>query len=319
MVSRSNGFQKKLFEDLQVDKVDFANSRELKEGETPGFIYSSTAADGDAKLSNKPFSNVWPKSFSEIVGNQSVITRLAETLAVQMVPRVTIFHGLRGVGKTSIGQICARKYACGYFDINSCLFSSCWSCSRHNSTWFTNIDCARTESSDIKKNILQHANPFFMHAERRVFFLDEMNYKKANDISVFLTRFVEDAYDVVFLVACNNEGVGELDLGLRTRAVLFKFEEPGVFELTSWLYKYAHSVKIPISLFNAYTIVKSIRPEGIPREALKQLVELYKRNPSCFDDRLEETFSLKGEKIAGLKARFSKEEAACQKELENWD
>jgi len=325
MISCSSRYRKEFCQGLEVDVSAFANSETTKDGKALWFL-----EDGEplgfiphnkqiTTYGSQPFSNRWPSSLAGIVGNKEVLTSLAEPLITNVIPRPIVLYGSRGTGKTSVAQIYAAKCLCCYFEFNSCFFSACKDCERYfHSTHFTNVDCASLEIPEIKRRITRRYPNILTFGSRTVIFIDEMNYDKAEIISRHLTRVVEEIDNLVVLICCN-EGIGQLDFGLTTRAIKFKFNEPEVVELTSWLYKYAASENIHISLFNAFTIVKCIQPERIPRDALKHLQRLFGIKASSYNDRLVKLFSLEEGDIEKLKDDFSEQEADCQKELENWE
>lgn len=325
MIARSGRYQKDFFQGLEVDVSAFANSRTTREDKTLGFLEEGEPLGfipHNQQITThrpQPFSNRWPMSLGGVVGNKDVLTSLAEPLVTNVIPRAIVFHGSRGIGKTSVAQIYAAKCSCCYFEFNSCFFSACQSCKRYfQSAQFINVDCASLEVPEIKRRITRRYPNVLTFSNRTVIFIDEMNYDKAEPISRHLTRFIEDVNDVVVLVCCN-EGIGELDFGLKTRAIQFKFKEPEVVELTSWLYRYGVSENIHISLFNAYTIARCIQPERIPRDALKHLQRLFGIKESAYNDRLAKLFSLEDHHIGQLKCAFSEQEAEINDELENWE
>ena len=53
-----------------------------------------------------------PKTFSEVVGQENVLTILKSFIKTDSIPHALIFCGSRGVGKTSLARIFAKTINC---------------------------------------------------------------------------------------------------------------------------------------------------------------------------------------------------------------
>lgn len=307
MIKRSARFQERFFDELQIDVSAFANS------EARGFVEDPSLKEREQYRQNC-FIRCQPTSVDEIVGHKGIINMLAEWTCTGRYPLSLILSGARGIGKTTLLEIFATKGTCVDFK-PECFFASCRKCLHRPYTKI--LDCARHEVSTIKKQLDLNTSYVFSR-KSNIIFLDELNYSKASDISIFITRRIETAHDAHLFISCN-EGIKDIDSGLKTRSTHIELLPPNLSEMTAWLYKYAISENIQISLLDAFIICKSIRPEGIPREALKKLELLYGIKKDAYKIKLRMILNLNNDDIYELTDNFDYYKASIEKELENWE
>lgn len=307
MIKRSARFQEQFLEELQIDISAFANS------EARGFVEDPALKENE-KYRQNCFIRCQPTSVDEIMGHRQIVNMLAEWTCTGRYPLSLILSGARGIGKTTLLEIFATKGTCVDFK-PECFFASCRKCLYH--PWTKIIDCARLEISTIKKHL--DLNTSYLFSRRsNIIFLDELNYNKASEISIFITRRIETAHDAHLFISCN-EGIKDIDPGLKTRSTHIELLPPSLSEMTAWLYKYASFEKIHISLLDAFIICKSIRPEGIPREALKKLELLYGIKPEAHKIKLRMILNLNDDDIYELTDNFDCYKESIEQELENWE
>ena len=64
------------------------------------------------RIETQPSDADRPNTFSQIVGNQSVVRRVTNMLANNLLPKVLFLTGPIGAGKTTIARIIARAKLC---------------------------------------------------------------------------------------------------------------------------------------------------------------------------------------------------------------
>lgn len=307
MIKRSARFQEQFLEELQIDISAFANS------EARGFVEDPALKENE-KYRQNCFIGCQPTSVDEIVGHKEIVNMLTEWTCTGRYPLSLILSGVRGIGKTTLLEIFATKGTCVDFK-TECFFAPCRKCLHR--PWTKILDCARYEISTIKKHL--DINTSYLFSTRsNIIFLDELNYSKASEISIFITRSIETAHDSHLFISCN-EGIKDIDPGLKTRSTHIELLPPSLVEITAWLYKYAISENIQISPLDAFTICKSIKPERIPREALKKLELLYGIKPEAYKTRLRMILNLNEDDIYELTDNFDCYKEAIEKELEEWE
>ena len=78
------------------------------------------------RIETQPFDAHRPNTFSQIVGNQSVVRRVTNMLAKNLLPKVLFLTGPTGAGKTTIARIIARAKLCTGRPLGE--FEPCGSC-----------------------------------------------------------------------------------------------------------------------------------------------------------------------------------------------
>lgn len=143
-----------------------------------------------------------PKSFNELIGQESYINIVRTLLRSNELPRCVMFHGAAGSGKTSMSRITAAALNCEKFVDNSC--NSCKSCQR---VWTSKhpdvveIDAAMYTGIDSIREMIETSYYRPISGKKRVFIIDEFHKLSSSGKSSLLKTLEESAsFNYFFLV-----------------------------------------------------------------------------------------------------------------------
>jgi DNA polymerase-3 subunit gamma/tau len=148
-----------------------------------------------------------PKSFAELVGQESVARALANAIAMGREPHGVIFTGVRGVGKTTIARLYAKALNCsqrlqtehGIEPCNAC--ESCMAIARGNHEDVLEIDGAsNTGVNDVRA--LQETVVYLpQRSAFKVYIIDEVHMLSQAAFNALLKTLEEPPSHVVFVFA----------------------------------------------------------------------------------------------------------------------
>ncbi|MBM4250727.1 MAG: DNA polymerase III subunit gamma/tau [Deltaproteobacteria bacterium] len=148
-----------------------------------------------------------PKSFAELVGQESVARALANAIAMEREPHGVIFTGVRGVGKTTVARLYAKALNCsqrlqtehGIEPCNTC--ESCVAIARGNHEDVLEIDGAsNTGVNDVRA--LQETVVYLpQRSAFKVYIIDEVHMLSQAAFNALLKTLEEPPSHVVFVFA----------------------------------------------------------------------------------------------------------------------
>ena len=148
-----------------------------------------------------------PKSFVELVGQESVARALANAISMHREPHGVIFTGVRGVGKTTIARLYAKALNCshrlqtehGIEPCNTC--ESCIAIARGNHEDVLEIDGAsNTGVNDVRA--LQETVVYLpQRSAFKVYIIDEVHMLSQAAFNALLKTLEEPPSHVVFIFA----------------------------------------------------------------------------------------------------------------------
>ena len=173
-----------------------------------------------------------PKTFSDLVGQESVSQTLSLALSLDKVSHAYLFSGLRGSGKTSSARIFARALQCEKFPTdepcNEC--DSCKSALNGSHLDIIEMDAASSRGiDDIKSLIEQIAYPPSF-GRFKIFIIDEIHMLTKEAFNAFLKTLEEPPNYVKFILATTDPLKLPVTILSRTQHFRFKKIAPNNIE-----------------------------------------------------------------------------------------
>lgn len=185
-----------------------------------------------------------PKVFDEFYGNQVLVDNLKTLFEnVDDMPRVFLFSGPQGCGKTTLAYIIGNKIGCS--DIIS-------------------YNVANTRGIDSSRKIINDSKFIPLEGKYKLFLLDEC-HKMTNEGQNALLKILEDVPSHVYFVLCTTEPQKLLKT-IRDRCVLYTVQPLGTREIKALISDICEKegIKFDREIINKVADVSS----GYPRKAL---------------------------------------------------
>lgn len=189
-----------------------------------------------------------PRSLEEFFGNRDVVKRIKEYLKLKRLPRVMVFYGESGCGKTTLAKIVGNLLNAEVLEFN----------------------VANTRGIDTVREIIEVSKYVPFGFEKRLFIFDEA-HRITRDGQEAMLKLLEEEDSYNYFVFCTTD-VGGLIETIRNRGKLFQFrgldyEEMG--ELVRWLEKKSGK------RWNDDVVMKVWRlSRGVPRVVVNVLEEV---------------------------------------------
>lgn len=157
-----------------------------------------------------------PKNFDEFFGNKDVIKRIKEYLKLRKLPRVMIFYGDSGCGKTTLAKIIGSILNAEVLEFN----------------------VANTRGIDTVREIIEVSKYMPFGFEKRVFIFDEA-HRITKDGQEAMLKLLEENDIFNHFIFCTTDIEGLIET-IRNRAKVFGFKGLDYEEMTAlvkWLEK----------------------------------------------------------------------------------
>lgn len=216
-----------------------------------------------------------PKTFSEIIGQKSIIQTLTNSLKNDKVSHAYLFCGQRGTGKTTIARLLAKSINCinekSAEPCNQC--SSCIEINESRSMDLIEIDAASNRGIDEIRNLKEGIRFSPIKSKYKVFIIDEVHMLTKEAFNALLKTLEEPPEHAIFILATTEPE--KLPATIISRTQRFDFKKLTLKEITERLKLLAKNEKVNISDEAIKEIALS--SEGSLRDAeslLDQLISL---------------------------------------------
>jgi DNA polymerase-3 subunit gamma/tau len=144
-----------------------------------------------------------PKNLREVVGQEHVVTTLANALAQGRVGHAYLFAGPRGVGKTTVARILARAVNCkngvGPEPCDKCV--CCQSILSANCLDVIEIDAASNRGIDEIRELREKVRFYPAECRYKVYIIDEVHMLTQEAFNALLKTLEEPPPHVIFILA----------------------------------------------------------------------------------------------------------------------
>jgi DNA polymerase-3 subunit gamma/tau len=155
-------------------------------------------------MSYQVLARKWrPKKFTELMGQEHVVTVLVNALEQQRLHHAYLFTGTRGVGKTTIARIFAKSLNCEQ-GITSAPCGVCDTCQDIDQGRFIDlleIDAASKTKVDDTREILDNVQYAPTRGRYKVYLIDEVHMLSRSSFNALLKTLEEPPEHVKFILA----------------------------------------------------------------------------------------------------------------------
>ena len=146
-----------------------------------------------------------PSTFSDVVGQEHILTALENSIQHNKLHQAYIFSGTRGVGKTTIARVFAKCLNCQKGDMpqvepcNEC--SACLEIKAGRHIEFLEVDAASRTGVDDMRELLESVQYKPANARYKIYLIDEVHMLSKSSFNALLKTLEEPPPHVMFLMA----------------------------------------------------------------------------------------------------------------------
>lgn len=210
-----------------------------------------------------------PKSFSEIVGQETVVRALSNALNHNQLHHAYLFTGTRGVGKTSFARILAKCLNCET-GITATPCEQCSACQEISAGCFPDlfeIDAASRTKVEDTREILDNVQYAPSKGRFKVYLIDEVHMLSGHSFNALLKTLEEPPSQIKFLLATTDHQ--KLPATVLSRCLQFHLTPLSVAQISTHLETVLHAEKIVFEKPALTEIAKAAK--GSLRDALSLL------------------------------------------------
>ena len=130
-------------------------------------------------MSNIVLATKWrPKLFSDLIGQDPVVTALINSLDNQRLHHTYLFTGTRGVGKTTLARILAKCLNCEVNGVSSEPCGKCDSCLAIDAGQFVDlyeVDAASRTKVEDTRDLLENVQYMPTQGRYKIYLIDEVH------------------------------------------------------------------------------------------------------------------------------------------------
>ena len=156
-------------------------------------------------MSYQVLARKWrPKTFSELVGQEHVVTALTNALTRNRLHHAYLLTGTRGVGKTTIARILAKSLNCITNGITATPCGVCAACTEIDAGRFVDLlelDAASNTGIDNMREVLDNARYVPTVGRFKVYLIDEVHMLSKAAFNSMLKTLEEPPEHVKFVLA----------------------------------------------------------------------------------------------------------------------
>ena len=217
----------------------------------------------------KALARKWrPQSFKEIAGQQQVLSVLENSIKKNKIHHAYLFIGTRGVGKTTLARIMAKRINCLQAEnenvepCNNC--SSCNDINLGKAIDTIEIDAASKTKINDTREIIDNIQYLPTKAKHKIFIIDEVHMLSNASFNALLKTLEEPPKHVKFLLATTEEK--KIPITITSRCVNLNLTQLRLGEIQTQLASILYEENIKIE--KAAIKIISEQAKGSMRDAI---------------------------------------------------
>ena len=156
-------------------------------------------------MKNTVLATKWrPKLFSDLIGQEPVVTALVNSLDNKRLHHSYLFTGTRGVGKTTLARILAKCLNCEAKGITSNPCGECSSCISIDAGQFVDlyeVDAASRTKVEDTRELLENVQYMPTQGRYKIYLIDEVHMLSTHSFNALLKTLEEPPEHVKFVLA----------------------------------------------------------------------------------------------------------------------
>ncbi|MBE8596353.1 DNA polymerase III subunit gamma/tau [Xenorhabdus sp. BG5] len=187
-------------------------------------------------MSYQVLARKWrPQIFSDVIGQQHVLTALANGLEHQRLHHAYLFSGTRGVGKTTIARLLAKGLNCetGITKTPCGRCSNCLEIEQGRFVDLIEIDAASRTKVEDTRELLDNVQYAPARGRFKVYLIDEVHMLSRHSFNALLKTLEEPPEHVKFLLATTDPQ--KLPVTILSRCLQFHLKTLDVDQISSQL------------------------------------------------------------------------------------
>ncbi|MDO4430787.1 MAG: DNA polymerase III subunit gamma/tau [Lonepinella koalarum] len=197
-------------------------------------------------MSYQVLARKWrPKNFSEVVGQEHILTALSNGLRENRLHHAYLFSGTRGVGKTSIARLFAKGLNC-LQGVTADPCGECDHCKAVDEGRFIDlieIDAASRTKVEDTRELLDNVQYKPVQGRYKVYLIDEVHMLSRNSFNALLKTLEEPPEYVKFLLATTDPQ--KLPMTILSRCLQFNLKALEQEQISRHLAKVLNQEHIP--------------------------------------------------------------------------
>lgn len=187
-------------------------------------------------MSYQVLARKWrPQTFADVVGQEHVLTALANGLSLGRIHHAYLFSGTRGVGKTTIARLLAKGLNCET-GITATPCGQCDNCREIEQGRFVDlieIDAASRTKVEDTRDLLDNVQYAPARGRFKVYLIDEVHMLSRHNFNALLKTLEEPPAHVKFLLATTDPQ--KLPVTILSRCLQFHLKALDVDQIRSQL------------------------------------------------------------------------------------
>lgn len=196
-------------------------------------------------MSYQVLARKWrPQAFSDVVGQEHVLTALANGLSLGRIHHAYLFSGTRGVGKTTIARLLAKGLNCET-GITATPCGKCDNCREIEQGRFVDlieIDAASRTKVEDTRDLLDNVQYAPARGRFKVYLIDEVHMLSRHSFNALLKTLEEPPEHVKFLLATTDPQ--KLPVTILSRCLQFHLKALDVDQIRGQLEHVLHAEQI---------------------------------------------------------------------------